>query len=361
MSAERKRSVGRALMVGVLAIGVVGLAFWAGRATLPQSAPEESAGAAVAATVAEQSVGRVLQVNVTVAQSRVPLAVNRLSGTVTSVGGSGTVKVGSVLYRVDRRPVVAVAGSMPFYRPLAQGNTGRDVRQLNDALVKLGYRTNSSDRYDTTTRLAVRKWQGDLSATVTGQIALGDLVAIPKLPAAVTIDRKMVRKGLSLAGGEQVISGRSGDPSFALVVGEEQAQLIPSTATVTLSYKGRSWKAVISDSSVTENGETRLDLTAPSGGVVCGKTCDALQTDSELYVPAEVTIIPSVKGPAVPVAAIVTNPDGTVKVQVVGADGSLTDRTVQVLGSQDGLAVVKGVEPGERVQVLAAPTPSPSR
>lgn len=315
---------------------------------------------AVVATVQKQSVGRVLNLNVTVSQSTRPLAVNVRSGVVTSVAGRGTTKQGDVLYRVGNHPVVAIMGTMPFYRTLTTGDKGTDVAQLRRALVAQKLLRSPGKKFDGATYSALRAWQKRLGVESTGRLELGDAVAIAKLPAGLSLDRKLLRKGLVLNGGEKVVSGRVGQPSFALVVGQEQAKLIPSSATLTMTYKGAAWKAVIADSTVTANGETQLALTAPGGGAVCGKKCGLVSGDKDLYVPAEVQIVPPVSGPAVPVAAVTTNADGTASVTIIGDDGRSLPRTVTVKGSQDGVAVVDGVTVGERVQVLAAPEPSAS-
>jgi len=82
--------------------------------------------------------------------------------------------------------------------------------------------------------------------------------------------------------------------------------------------------------------------------------------------------VPPVSGPGVPVAAVSTQADGTTTVVVVDQAGARTPRTVKVRGSQDGVAVVDGVNVGDHVQVFAAtpggatpaspaPTATPSR
>src|SRR5436305_4842977 len=65
--------------------------------------------------------------------------VNQAGGHLTAVPTIGQVIVqGQVLYRVDDHPVVLLDGSTPAYRSLSEGDTGRDVRELNGDLVALG-------------------------------------------------------------------------------------------------------------------------------------------------------------------------------------------------------------------------------
>lgn len=362
--AETRRALPRVLRVVVtvaLALALAGLAFWAGRTTLqPAGSVVDAPTPAVVAEVSEQTVGRSLNLNVTVSQETRPLAVNTLAGVVTWVSGAGTTEQGGVLYRVRGRPVTAIAGSLPFYRSLHRGISGEDVRQLRRALVGLKLLSTIGQRFDSATERAVRRWQAKLHAPVTGRIVLGEAVAVPKLPSALSLNRTVLRKGELLSGGERVVLGRIGQPTFALEVSNQQAKLIPTTATIAMTYQDTTWPAVISDTTVTENNDTRFTLTAPSGGPVCAKKCSRLTGGKEVYLPAQVQVIPPVTGPAVPVAAITTNPDGTATVAVVGADDALLDRRVKILGSQDGVAVVDGLALGERVQVMAGAQPSAS-
>jgi hypothetical protein len=67
----------------------------------------------------------------------------------TSLPDSGDkVGCGDVLYRVDDRPVVLLCGTVPAYRALHVGLKGRDVRQLNRNLHRLGYDADAHVRID---------------------------------------------------------------------------------------------------------------------------------------------------------------------------------------------------------------------
>ena len=276
-------------MVAVVAL--VALAFWAGRATLsPTVAPSNASPATIIAKVTEQTVGRTLHYNVTIRQESVPIAVNTLTGVVTQVAGTGTVKQGTVLYRVEGRPVMAIQGTAPFYRVLRTGVQGTDVRQLRDALVKHGYLKTKGDTFDSATRAALVAWQGRLSTAETGEIGPGQLIAVPKLPATLTIDRDVLRKGMVLNGGEKVVSAPAGVPQFTLVLADQQARMVPTSAQLTIEYKSKKWDAIVTDSKVNESGETVLALTAPDGGNVCGSDCDIVQGGSELHLPADIEV-----------------------------------------------------------------------
>ncbi|HBX82811.1 MAG TPA: hypothetical protein DEG88_01990 [Propionibacteriaceae bacterium] len=362
---------GRGLAFVVLSVLGLVAAFWAGRVTLqPSPLAEEMLPEKVLATVTEQTVGRQLSLNVTVTQPRRPLAVNELTGVVTEVGKTTSVGNGDVVYRVANVPVRAIEGRVPFYRGLHSGSVGQDVRQLERALVGLGLMDSADSTFTERTAGAVKAWQTKLGTYQTGTVAVGELVAVPTLPGPLALEEKLLFVGGRLSGGEQVVFGAAGDAVFALVLSEVQARLVPTGASVSMTFHGKQWQAIVTDSETDENGQTSLTLTAPGGGPVCGADCGLVGTGSTVSIPSKVTVVEPATGPAVPVAAIQTFADGKAKVIVVSDSGDLSDRPVEVLGSQDGTAVVQGVVVGERVQALAghgpaqaqpSASPSPSR
>lgn len=348
---------------GVVAVlFVAAAAFGAGRVVaLDAPAGDAQSEAPVTVTVSEEEVGRTFQLNTTVTQERVPLAANLLAGVVTWVGASGEFGQGQTLYEVAGVPVRAVAGSTPFYRALAPDMAGQDVRQLNQVLADLGYLAGVDDQFDTWTENALKDWQDDLGMEETGSVALGELVAVPALPATLFLDPQVARPGGVLAGDEDIVSQTAGSPSFFLEVSESQAQQIPSTATVEVINGENTWDAVIADSKRDEaQNVTDLVLTAPDGSAVCGDECASLPASEKLYLPSRVQVVAPESGPAVPVAALSTQPDGSVTLAVVSAAGAVEQRPVTVRAAQDGIAIVDGVQVGEVVEVFGGSTPARS-
>ena len=354
MTGETRPERHRVIALTVTVLLLMGAAFWAGRVTLqPAAVPGDLPASEVVADVTEQTVGRTLNLNVTVSQPKRALAINALTGVVTEVRSSGQIATGEVLYRVAGVPVRAVQGATPFYRGLASGSKGADVRQLQDALVDLGHLNSADGTFGTPTVRAVRAWQKQLGIDQTGAVSLGELVAVPTLPSPVVLDGKNITLGGVLTGGEAIVHGTVGEPEFVLRLGQQQARLVPESATISMAYQGHQWSAVITGAEQNEQGETVFRLAAPGGGPVCGTDCAVITTGEQVFVLAQVAIVPPASGPAVPVAAITTNPDGSASVLVVDAASTRTPRTVTVKGSQDGVAVVDGIQVGERVQVLA--------
>ncbi|HLV58596.1 MAG TPA: peptidoglycan-binding domain-containing protein, partial [Natronosporangium sp.] len=331
----------------VVVLALAGAAYWAGRVTVGSPVADPGEVRTVTYDVVEATVGRALSLNVTVEQPFVVVGYNGLPGTVTSVADTGEVDEGDVLYTVDTVPVRAVTGTVPFWRPLGPGDDGDDVAQLQRALMDLGYLAGEADgRFGSGTAEAVRAWQRDLGMEPTGTVRLGEVVAVPVLPARLKLGEAIV-PAARLAGGEPAVYAPTGEVSFALVVSDSQAGLIPPDATVTVEHEDRRWTAVLGESEFGEDGSVRFALTAPDGGVVCGDECASLPAEERVSLRGQVTIVPEVTGPSVPVGAVRTGPDG--QAWVLMADG--TRRTVTVLGSSGGVAVVSGLTVGERVVV----------
>ncbi|MFZ1412296.1 MAG: peptidoglycan-binding domain-containing protein, partial [Micropruina sp.] len=227
------------------------------------------------------------------------------------------------------------------------------------ALQRLGYLKDASgSRFDWWTKRAVQQWQRKLGVPQSGEVALGELVAAPKLPSTLLIDDLVAQLGVSLVGGERIVSGASGTPVFTLALQTDQAKLVPMGATLTVHYQDFAWPAAITGSGTDANEQVVLSLAAPGGGVVCGKQCGSLPAATS-YLLSEVAVVPPTTGPAVPVAAITTQANGTTTVQIVDPAGARTERTVTVTASQDGVAIVTGVSIGERVQVLSGSSTEP--
>ncbi|KFI65520.1 peptidoglycan-binding protein [Bifidobacterium cuniculi] len=62
-------------------------------------------------------------------------------GTVTRAGlaAGATLQEGGIVGVVNERPILFLQGAVPAWRTLAPGTRGADVRQLQDALMRLGY------------------------------------------------------------------------------------------------------------------------------------------------------------------------------------------------------------------------------
>ena len=114
------------------------------------------------------------------------VAINGARGMYTELPDDGDkVDCGDVLYRVDDRPVLLLCGSTPAYRSLSEGDSGRDVAELNANLVELGYATRaqldpSSGSFGSATAAALGKLQSRLGEDQSRSLALGQAVFLPE-------------------------------------------------------------------------------------------------------------------------------------------------------------------------------------
>jgi peptidoglycan hydrolase-like protein with peptidoglycan-binding domain len=80
-----------------------------------------------------------------------------VTGALPAVGSE--LKDGAVAIEVSGRPVFLLAGDLPMYRTLLPGAHGRDVRQFETALARLGFSPGPVDEtYDASTTRAVEAW-----------------------------------------------------------------------------------------------------------------------------------------------------------------------------------------------------------
>ncbi|MCU7724241.1 peptidoglycan-binding protein [Actinoplanes sp. KI2] len=108
-------------------------------------------------------------------------AINHAAGTYTALpGGGDKIGCGDVFYRVDDRPVLLLCGPVPAYRDLRGGDTGNDVRELNENLRRLGYPAATGSSFTARTRTGLRALQHDRGAEVTGELGLDDAVVLPE-------------------------------------------------------------------------------------------------------------------------------------------------------------------------------------
>lgn len=349
-------AVGRRVPVVVAGLVCGGLGWWAGHvATTAQTPSGVSSSRVVLAQAQPASVGRSLPYGVTVSQQAKPVARNALQGVVVSAT-PGRLGTGEVAYVVAGVPVRVVTGSAPFYRNLTAGVTGNDVRQLEQALVKMRLLKTADTTYDARTEDAVKRWQALLKVPTTGTVPLGEVVAVPSLPATITLGSS-ISPGAVLSGGEESVLAPSGARAFALELSQDQARQVPTDAVVQVKFNQRTWPARIASSTLDDQSQlTRLVLKAPGGGAVCGSQCGELPADPTVQLVGQVFVVPVVKGLAVPAASLQSSADGTTFV----LDPAGQRITVGVKGAGSGLVVVTGLSVGQQVRVGDATGGSPT-
>ena len=261
--------------------------------------------------------------------------INRARGVYTSLPDTGDkVGCGGVLYRVDDRPVVLLCGTLPAYRGLHIGVKGRDVRQLNRNLHRLGYDTDARIRIDpgdnaftSKTEQALRVLQRKKGVGVTGALGLDDAVF---LPVAVRIAKVAGQVGGSAGPGAPVLSATSD-------VLHVQVNLDPS-----------------------QQGEVkkgdRAQITLPGNTPVTGRVARfgrVAQTAGQGGEPADATIptFISLDDPAK--AGGLDRAPVQVDITTKGVDDALSVPVTALVGRSGGGFAVEVVRAGERRELVA--------
>jgi len=281
--------------------------------------------------------------------------VNQAPGTVTTLPKVGqVVRQGQVLYRVSARPVILLYGPVPVYRTLAYGMTGRDVTELNTALVKLGYgRMRTRHYFSLETVRALERLQHHVGASRTGELALGDAVFLPRA-ARVTARQAVLgapaRPGMTLLTASsttpmvtvdldaaQQTQVRTGDKvTITLPAGRGTPGIVSSVGQVAKKPAQGSTPTITVTVTPTDPGKVALDQAPVQVSIVTGRVRDAL---------------------VVPVSALLAQTGGGYAVEVTGPRSNhLMTVTPGLFDDADGLVEVTGagLSAGQRVVVPTA-------
>lgn len=373
MTAGRRRGLLWGAAIVVLA-GSAGAGAWVGTSQDDASPSRTSSRAAdeATATVAERTLTSQTEVDATLGYAGDYSIVNQAQGTVTWLPDVGSVvREGHALYRVDGTPVPLLYGRTPAYRSLAEGDTGRDVRQLNRALVELGYDDTgeldrTSDEYGWATREAVENLQDHLDLDVTGDLPLGSVVF---LPTAARITQETAVVGSPLPVGQPIMTATSTDHqiSLDLDVSLQSHVKVGDAVTITLPDDSTTTGVVTDISTVAATPDAPSESSSPDAAAVGTDNQDATiqvliapkrprRLGSLDQAPVQVSITTDSQADAlvVPVAALLAQPRGRYAVDVV--DGAGRHRLVEVkLGLVDdasGMVAVTGrLSAGDHVVV----------
>lgn len=273
--------------------------------------------------------------------------------TQVAVAPGDEVRTGSVLYRVNERPVVVAQGAVPAYRSIGAGSSGTDVAQAQQMLADLGYAPGPVDgEAGAGTVSAIRDWQDAVGMPETGVIEPGDVIFVPNLPTRVSLDTDVIARGKSVGGGEQVVRGLPASPEFTVPVTDAQAGMMPAGTLVEItSPEGAIWQASVTDHTREEqSGNVVVSLAGPDGAVICADACGQVPVTGQARLASRIVTQETVAGLVVPSAALVTAADGTV--EVIDADGERMP--VDVVASARGMSVIEGAPEGTRVRVPAS-------
>ncbi len=339
-------------MIGwlVLVLLVGAAAFWAGTTvSRPEADPLDRPTPSLYTVVAGE-VGRSVDVSVTVAWPSGRPVVSPAAGTVTTIDvrSGDTIKAGDRLLSVDLQPSFVAVGSVPVFRDIGPGVRGADVEQLQRMLGTLGYQVKVSGVQDAASVAATKQWQKDVGLPSNGVVRRGQVTFTPVLPVRVVVPDQVI-VGSQVSAGSTVATVVTGDPTFTIALSQQQTSLIPQDGRVLIPHGSVTWEGHVAKSAQDhENGGVLWTVTDTSGKPVCGNDCGSLPVPGPTSVPASVVVVPPTKGPLVPVASILSAADGSTA--VVLADG--TQRAITVLATSGGLSAVRGVDPGQQIQLF---------
>jgi peptidoglycan hydrolase-like protein with peptidoglycan-binding domain len=199
-------------LVGIAVAGTASAATWAlagGRAA-DSGRDQASAVATGTAKVVRTDVAERREVSGTLAHAGTYDVVASGSGTLTWLPAVGdVVRRGDAAYEVDGTEVALLYGKRPAWRAFQVGMTdGADVRQLESNLRALGHgdELTVDEHFSSATYWAIREWQMAAGLTVTGAVALGQIVFVP---AAVLIEAHDLKLGMPMHPGTLVEHGTS--------------------------------------------------------------------------------------------------------------------------------------------------------
>ena len=250
--------------------------------------------------------------------------VTQLGGTVTAIRSDGsTVVRGGVLWKVNQKPTVLMYGTVPAYRPLAVGNSGADVKQLNQNLRKLDYRrAPKNNDFTSDTATAVRNWQDDVGLPQTGTVPLGQVVFTP---GATRVAAALVERGAVVQPGTKIMSVTSEVREVAIDLDTADQSLVTlrDQVTVTLpdgtEIAGRITKVgtVASSGNALQPGtatEATIPVTVSLDRPGQAKQWDSAPVDVGLQAASVSDVL------TVPVTALLALAEGGYAVEVVDTD-----------------------------------------
>ncbi|EEH63769.1 hypothetical protein HMPREF0044_0788 [Gleimia coleocanis DSM 15436] len=331
------------IIASVLAIAVTfALGFWAAKQT--QLVNEADTSSTEATTVEAKSgmLQREYTFGMTIETPLTSVGSNLTPGIVTEVGDT-QVKPGSVVYRVNNQPVYGVQSEVPFWRELLPGISGMDVTAFQKMLKATGYyKAEPTGRFDNQTLFAWRVLQKANQGENLESVPLGMLVAFPVLPTTVE-HTDSLSKGKQLAGGEDLLRVPAGNRQYYLSLAKEQLEFAPIGANVTVSVNGNVLSGVVTQNEPDTNATTTKILVAQANGKeLCDPKCHQLPVVSKQNYLAKVSPSAPVEGIIIPLATIRTNAQNETYV----IDNNQQKHPVEILGTNQGLAAVKGIPVG---------------
>ena len=271
-------------------------------------------------------------------------------GTVTWLPGAGDVVTrGKPMYAVDDHPVPTLYGTVPPYRTLKSGVSGRDVREFEENLKALGYNGFTvDDSFTSSTASAVKRWQKDLGRDETGTVAATDVVIVP---GDVRVAELKAQVGSPANGQVLTYTGTTRTVTVDLDVAKQHLVSQGVAATVTLPDGKKVNGTVTSVGTVATAKTAQQGQSTTSTIEVVVSLADQAAAGKLDAAPVDVSLVSDKRENVlvVPVGALVALAEGGYAVQVVDGHyvpvetGMFADGKVQVSGPGIAAGLVVGV------------------
>jgi peptidoglycan hydrolase-like protein with peptidoglycan-binding domain len=283
-------------------------------------------------------------------QRAVPVSAKGIVTKTRSIGE--VVERGGALAWIDNKPVTLLYGDLPQWRSLQVDAEGPDVRQLEQALVDLGYANGLNltvdEEFTGVTKTAVENMQEALGLEEDGVVDLGEIVFLPG-PSRITEVTTEVgeQPGQSLV----QVSGTSRVVEIDLDASDRSAVTSGQTVTVELpdgkdvEGKVRSVATAVDMGEQGESDTVKVVVDLPAGTDV---PFDQAPVDVEVRTVLAQDVL------AAPVTALLAEPGGEYAVEKVGSDGTVVRVPVELGAFSNGYVQISGdVKQGDVVAVAS--------
>jgi peptidoglycan hydrolase-like protein with peptidoglycan-binding domain len=337
------------LCASILAAGAIG---WnAGRRAISvsPSPPVPHAPVTIEVQAGELVVEQPMTVRLSwaVQRDQAAMAAGVVTRVIVPTGAPVEVHEGDVLYSLNELPAVVMRGLVPAFRDLSSGATGWDVVQLQQFLDTKGFFADEIDgNWASSTSKAVRSWQESLGVAATGDLPLGSIIFLDKLPQVVARSPQLHVGGVVTAD-TVTVSIVDPVPTATLILpGQLRGSLDVATFAVRIGVSTVEYRVGGLTRTDNATGETTAALVQSRTPVSCAEWCAEVPFGQSVSVAATATYGDPVSGAIVPVGVIESDGSTT---YVVTAEGDR--RTVVILLQADGQAVVTGISAGTDVIV----------
>jgi peptidoglycan hydrolase-like protein with peptidoglycan-binding domain len=247
-------------------------------------------------------------------------------GVFTSLPAPGSVFTrGQAVYRVDGRPIPLFYGEAPEWRQLSAGVAdGTDNYELQANLIALGLAPSvlrADNTFDWFTAQAVRSWQASLGLPQTGVVRPGDVIY---MPGAIRVTAAEPTVGMFAQPGQPVLQATSTQHTVIVQLNVALESLVTVGDAVTISLPdGKTTAAgtvtaigtiATAASAGNQNGppqEASVAVTIALTDPAAGGTLDQAPVSVGIAGATHKGVL------AVPVTALLAQPDGKFAVEVV--------------------------------------------